>query len=258
MEEKIEKKIKEIIEESGNTFHFEVVDFLRKKDWGVLISPYYSDSISNKSREVDIIAEKDFLIENELEDKTGLIRVRFFIECKYIKKEIVFWFDKKDTEKALKKLVNSTLLKPSTVNTAIENHRCFKEEDVAKLFSSSQDKLQENEPIYRALNQSLNSMISYTDINPVTKLPRRKLPVEETVDYPIILCNSFDKFYKSDTSGISDNFQLEINYAYRYNDKNLHDYFLIEIVDFDKFDNFLEKLEKTDIEAFRQAAMRYN
>lgn len=253
MEKKTEEKIEKIIEESGNTFHFEVVDFLRKRDWRVLVSPYYTDSISNKSREVDIVAEKEFFIEGIWEEKIGLLGVRFFIECKYIINETIFWFDKKDIERAIEKLINNTLLKPPTENIAIEKHRYLKKEDVAKMFSSSPNKLPENEPIYRALNQSLNSMISYTDINPATKPPRKRLEVKETIDYPLILCNNFDKFYKPDKSKINDNFQLEINYAYKYNDEDLYDYFLVEIVDFSKFDNFLENLEKTDIEAFRMA-----
>lgn len=55
---KDEDPVKQIIENSGNGFHYKVVNFLREKGWVVLVSPYYNDNVTDKQREIDIIAEK--------------------------------------------------------------------------------------------------------------------------------------------------------------------------------------------------------
>ena len=104
---------------------------------------------------------------------------------------------------------------------------------------------------YKALNQSLNAMIYYRNKESIIKLPPgRDGYVLQTVNYPIIICNSFKKLYKVqigsdvDPANISDNFQLEINYAYMTSDgNNRNEYFLIDIINFDSIDSFLEKIK---------------
>jgi hypothetical protein len=51
-------EIEKIIDESGNSFHCKVTNFLKKKGWHTLVSPYYMDGATNKPREIDLIAEK--------------------------------------------------------------------------------------------------------------------------------------------------------------------------------------------------------
>ena len=60
----------------------------------------------------------------------------------------------------------------------------------------------------------------------------------------------FEKLYRVEIgtdvepSNISDNFQLEINYAYMTsNGNNRNEYFLIDILNFDLIENFLDKIE---------------
>ncbi len=51
---------------------------------------------------------------------------------------------------------------------------------------------------------------------------------------------------------IEDNFQLEVNYAYvDQNRNNRNDYFLIDVVSFDRLDFFLNQIE-SDIDAIFQ------
>lgn len=103
---KKKESIKELIEKSGNNFHYEVVKFLRNKEWTVLISPYYNDNISDKPREIDIIAEKKFDIKDDFGYAwIATLNVRLFIECKYISKPVALWFDKKDKEMATKRVI---------------------------------------------------------------------------------------------------------------------------------------------------------
>lgn len=246
-----EKKdaIKDIIEKSGNTFHSKVVKFLREKGWSVLISPYYNDNITDKPREIDIIAEKAIKIEHFIENQyIGTFCERLFIECKYISKEIVFWFDNKDEEKAKNRITADTPLKyPNEIND--HHYSTNKEKKVAKLFASNPDKSQDNEIIYKALNQSLNAMIYYKNTPSITSTERTTNL--SPVNYPLILCNEFDKLYKTDLekdgeySKIEENFQLEVNYAYLNKYKSsIPDYFLIDIIDFNKLDKFLKVLDE--------------
>ena len=56
------EKVKELIINSGNNFHCKVHNYLVGKNWAVLVSPYYNDNISEKPREIDLIAEKAFVV----------------------------------------------------------------------------------------------------------------------------------------------------------------------------------------------------
>ncbi len=50
---------------------------------------------------------------------------------------------------------------------------------------------------------------------------------------------------ETDPTQITENFQLEVNYAYKnYNQRNINEYFLIDIVSFQLVDEFLNALEK--------------
>ncbi len=255
------KNIKDLIDKSGNNFHFEVVNFLRKEGWEVLISPYYNDNISDKPREIDIIAEKAFDVKSRTVKKPepeliGTLNVKLFIECKYINKEIVFWFDEKNQEEAMKRIVKDIPLESGFIkieqNSNIYEHHYLKEIPVAKLSASNVDKTQENEIIYKALNQSLNAMVYYKNTSSIIPENKRGI-ILRTVNYPIILCSSFDKFYRvgigeKEYLKIDQNFQLEVNYAYLDKEKNSQtEYFLIDIVDIDKLELFLKDDIETDI-----------
>lgn len=254
---KVKDPIRDLIEKSGNNFHYQVVNFLRQKGWFVSISPYYNDNIGNKSREIDIVAERQFDIKNHFGKYNGVVFVRLFIECKFINKPVVFWFDEINNDMVIKKIMEITLLNPE--NTLIKTHHYFKNNQVAKLFTSSSDKMQDNELIYKAFIQSLNAMLYYRSNRSI--IPKGNLKPTDTkkkLEYPIIICNSFKNFFKvnpDDKKGyleLDGNFLLEVNYAYP--DETGYatsDYFLIDIVNFEKLDNFLKELEETDIKIIR-------
>ncbi len=254
MNEKSRDKIQEIIEASGNNFHSNVIKFLRENQWNVLISPYYNDYASDKAREIDIIAEKTFEVKERLfGEPKGWLNIRFIIECKYINAETVFWFDAKDKKRAEESLVRNTPLKKD--NSYTQEHHYMQGERVAKLFSSKKDKDLSNEPIYKAINQSLNAMIYFRHEPPIQRHDRRIL---RTVCYPIIILNDFEKIFsinigESKHSNIVDKFfQLEINYAYLDTDKhNMNEYFLIDVINFSHLDDFLNEIQTKDIKAIK-------
>lgn len=251
--------IKDLIEKSSNNFHYQVVDFLRGKGWFVLISPYYNDNITDKPREIDIIAENYYEVKDDISNLgVGTLHTIFFIECKYINKPIAFWFDKKNKDKAIKRITDDTPLQPPDKNGLIEQHHYLVNEEVAKLFSSTPDKQPGNEIIYKAINQSLNAMVYYRDTDSILPQKNRFRNIMRIINYPLILCNNFDSIYRVDKTAengyvkITDDFQLEVNYAYLdTNKKSRDEYFLIDVVELNKFDAFLKKLEETDIKAIK-------
>ena len=244
-------KVKAIIAQSGNTFHCKVLKYLQDKGWTVLISPYYNDNVSNKPREIDLIAEKAFDAKDSFfREFIGTVNVKLFIECKYISQKTVFWFHDKDKQKAEELVTQTTPLQTDNVFTA-DHHYLGKVDRVAKLFSDERKKSAESEIFYKALNQSLNAMVYYRNRESIIKLPKgRKGKIIKTVNYPVIVCNSFENLYRveidthADPSNIAENFQLEVNYAYMAsNGSNINEYFLIDILNFDLFDGFLEQIE---------------
>ncbi len=244
-------KVKEIIEKSGNTFHFKVLKYLQEKGWTVLISPYYNDNASGKPREIDLIAEKAF----KASGKPGqvgafnyTINIRLFIECKYIRPKSVFWFHDKDTAKTIELLIKTTPFKQH--DDLMEDHRYVGEvNDVAKLFADDSTKSSDNEIFYKALNQSLNAMVYYRHKQSIIKPKGRGTVVKRIVNYPVIVCNNFENLYRveidtdTDPSNITEDFLLEVNYAFMTPDGTPKDeYFLIDILNFESLDSFLGKI----------------
>ncbi len=243
------KEIEKIIQNSGNNFHCRVSNFFNSKNWTTLISPYYTDIVTDKPREIDIIAENEYPLLNHFGRKAGTVNISLNIECKYLSKETVFWFDKKDTYKA-----NEWILKNTPHQEIIrsrDKHRYLNtNEKVAKLFASSNKPSSENEMFYKALNQCLNAMVYNRRSDSIIQR-NQSTKVLKTIEYPVIICNSFEKLYRveidddSKISKIQDNFQIEVNYAYLdFNQKRRREYFLIDVIDFNKTDEFLDVLQK--------------
>jgi len=261
MAKKIPKNsVEEIVKKSGNSFHYQVVNFLRSYGWTVSISPYYNDNLTDKPREIDIIAERGFDAQIFGQSK-GTVNVKLFIECKYINTDIVFWFDSVNKESLVKRMMDDTGLQSPSTNVMINEHRFMAVNSVAKLFASKVDKLQENEIIYKALNQSLNAMVYYK--NSSTIIPKNASRVQKilkTLNYPVIICNDFSRLHKVDfgtedqPQTITDNFQLEVNYAYFNKDKmNISEYFIIDVVSFEKLKDFLSEIENKEVKVVSEA-----
>jgi hypothetical protein len=254
MDKKSNDKVKKIIESSGNNFHSNVVKYLREHEWKVLISPYYNDNTSDKAREIDIIAEKSYEFKDFVGSVKGWLTLRLIVECKYINKVTVFWFDDKDRKNAEEIIVRDTPLRRD--NRYTEKHHYMKKGKVAKLFSSEKNKDLSNEQMYKAVNQCLNAMIYFRrEERPMLLQHPRNL---EKICYPVIILNDFEKIYRinigeSNYSKITDKFfQMEIYYAYLDDNRNsMNEYFLIDVVDFSHMDDFLNDIETRDIESIK-------
>jgi hypothetical protein len=239
-----------IIKNSGNSFHLQVVDFLRANDWTVQISPYYTDNLTDKPREIDILTEKIFPFPNAWSSGPFEIGCQCYVECKYISKPIVFWFDKKDRNQSLQFSREKFHLGEN--NSLPERSRYADDTvTVAKLFAGGDgNALPENDIIFKAINQVLGAYIP-SRRNGLKLLPSSQYrKTKPLLVYPIIICNSFDKFFRVNPGELKEpvsmkdetSFFLEVNYAYKDKvDSEQRDYFLIDVVNFFKMDDFLNK-----------------
>ncbi len=75
--------------------------------------------------------------------------------------------------------------------------------------------------------------------------------VKVTVNYPVILCNSFEKCFRVDMEketepvAADERLLLELNYAYiNSNERNMSEYFLVDVVALDQLPGFLGAIEQ--------------
>lgn len=239
--------VKKIVSESGNSFHCKVANAFREKGWATLMSSYYIDTATDKAREIDLIAEKAYAIPNNFGQSPKSIRVRLYIECKYINQHVVFWFDSRDDKKAREWIYSNT---PFTKgNTFTKEHHHLKPDSlVAKLFASESKRNEDNDPIFRALNQCLNGLIHNRRSEPLIPAKGTEQIVHH-LNYPVIICSDFKTFYRTDIpknknpEKIIGNFLLEVNYAFVDRDKARRDYFLVDLVEYASLDAFFSALD---------------
>jgi hypothetical protein len=239
-------KISNLVKKSGNNFHAKVARWLSDDNWHVVVSPYYMDQTQNKAREIDLIAEKLWPVKDNMFGRhVGDVVIRLFIECKFIPSYSVFWFAEKDQQSAKDLVCTGGPFRADNIYTD-RHHYLAQSPKVAKLFATSADKAQENEPFYKALNQALNAMVSMrgqqVSIPKLKKSSRKSCTI---IEFPVVVCSSFEKMYsvdfytESDPEAIKDNFQLEVRYAYidRLGNKR-NEYFLLDFVEFAQLEKY--------------------
>lgn len=234
--------IKKIIEESGHEFENKVVLILEKNGWSCLHPSHYTDKITGKAREADIIAKKEFSIYDyqNLENipKENKILIKLFISCKFINNKIMFGFRKKNINEAMKLVKEQLSLNDEDLNrnlSVLQFHHYIKEKSVAKY----NDQKGNRDLVYNAWEESINSFL-------YSPLEDDEHEYREVYKFPIVVVNNFDNFYKRDNSKdgylkIENNFQFEIFYAIPINDYSERKYFLIDFISVDKLENFLKE-----------------
>jgi hypothetical protein len=243
--------VTKLVRDSGNNFHAKVARWLSDKDWHVVVSPYYMDQTQNKAREIDLIAEKLWPVNDLFDRRIDDVAVRLFIECKFVPAHSVFWFADKDQVSAQELVCASGPYRAENMYTN-KHHYLAQSPKVAKLFATSASKAPENEPFYKALSQVLNAMVSMRG-QPVSvpALKKSQRSPRAVIEFPVVVCSSFDQIYyvdfykESQPELIKDNFQLEVRYAYfdRHN-KQRDDYFLLDFVEYSQLEKFAEVIDE--------------
>jgi hypothetical protein len=244
------KKITDLIQSSGNTFHSKVARWFSDNGWHVVVSPYYMDQAHSKAREIDLVAEKLWPVTDAFGHPKDDIAVRLFIECKFISSDAVFWFANKDRASALKVVCANGVFRENNRYTE-DHHYLAGSPRVAKLFATDNAKAPENEPFYKALNQALNAMTSMSGYPVTIPAAQRGRNPRVILEYPVVVCSSFDRMFAVDFDAdspprpIGTNFQLEVRYAYiDRQQRQRNDYFLLDFVAFDKLEDFQGAIDK--------------
>lgn len=206
------------------------------------------DQAQSKAREIDLIAEKSVSIRDHFGKLMGNGVVRLCIECKFIAATSVFWFTDKDTVSAQELVCRSGKSLRDSAYT--NNHHYLSTcQSVAKIFQT-ESKSQEQEPIYKALNQVLSAHVNMRK-RPLADPSLRTSSggIRFLLNYPVVVCSDFSRLYRTEffedaePVTISDNFQLEVQYAFAESTGSVKDeYFLIDFVAFELLDDFLEKV----------------
>lgn len=236
--------------ESGNNFQCRVAAYFRDRQWAVALSPYYVDPSTDKPREADLIVEHTFPVPQVWNTNAPQsIRLRLFIECKYVTQGTVFWFDHLDHARAREWIHTNTCIIPDHIYTN-HHHYLSLGGRVAKLFATEKAKGDDNDPVFKAVNQCLSGFIGNR-----TRPPRISLRTDHEIihqlNYPLVMCSSFDDFfYRVDVTPtatpepLQSHFALEVDYAYPSTSRGLvREYFLVDVVAFDQIDKFIGLLE---------------
>lgn len=248
-------EIKRLIENSGNNFHVKVAKWFQENDWHVIVSPYYMDQSQNKAREIDLIVEKPFPVHDNFGDRTiGKMFVRLFVECKYINQESVFWFTERNKISAENCVRMNSPFKENKNYYSVHHYLADEHQTVAKLFSSKSGRTQENDPFYKALNQVINGMVSMRSRR--ISIPTKNYPDCDgegmsRFQYPLVVCNSFDKIFRVDFDSLDkpskqeDGFLFEIQYAYIDQGRRMrNEHFLVDFIEYEGLDVFSNVLKK--------------
>lgn len=255
----VPREVVEFASSTGNSFQSKVVEKFRRGDWYTKVSPYYLDAATNRAREIDLVAEKVWNVGSLHAEVGSRLHMKLFVECKYVPEATVFWFDAKDEAAASEWLVQNTPL-PSPSNTYTSRHHYLAGEPaVAKLFGTRQNRDTDREAMYKALNQALHAMVYLRRRR--SNIPRddRDRVPSYVIELPVIVVSTFANLFRvdigdEDVRPISENFLLEVNYAYLDTDGNdRNEYFLVDVVSLDKLDAFFAALE-SDAEAMKPFA----
>jgi hypothetical protein len=260
------------VDENGNDFHYQVADFFETKGWSVNRSPYYIDLRTQKSREIDIIAQKKWPVIEKFRQKSAGILVRLFIECKWILPSVSLHFNFIDNNKDLAERLarNNNILRernhPPPLTDMSKDppriHHYLQQNEVARNCACVLSKGGNKDIFYEAWDQALHALIYYKN----QLQQQRWVPVDVdfndepiyTIDYPVVVFNSFNTFHKRDwnsqtSTPMMDNFLWSVEYSYSETSRNQEQIrrredFLVDITSFPTLENFLVHLERNDIE----------
>ena len=247
----IPSTVTQLIDSSGNNFHAKVARWFHANGWHVVVSPYYMDQTQSKARELDLVVEKLWPIRDMWGGPHGDVAVRLFVECKFIASEAVFWMAPKNIAAAKALVCRSSPFREDKTYTD-KHHYLATCPEVAKIFTSNNSKTQENEPFYKALNQALNATVALR-LQPPThpSLAGRRRGTLVTLEYPVVVCSSFSQLYavdfleESPATQVTENFQIEVQYAYLdKSGSSRDDYFLLDVVDFDQLPVYEDRVSK--------------
>ena len=246
----IPSEVQALIDSSGNNFHSKVAQWFMANGWHLQVSPYYLDQTQQKAREIDLIAERSWAFKDGFGRHQGYVVVRLYIECKFVPSHAVFWFAEKSKREAAELVHSFSGFTPNNSYT-LKHHYLAQSERVAKLFTSSQSRLQETDLFYKALNQILSAYAAFRYQPAASGSPSERLHGKIVLlTFPVVVCSSFEKIFAADFLGQFEpsqqdqNFQLEVRYAYgESSGAPKNEYFLVDFASYNNLSQFTQAIE---------------
>lgn len=239
--------LQKAIRASGNNLHLKVINLL-EKNWQVEVSPYYVDDITDKPREIDIIASRTIFLTGFPWKKTsGDFKVFLYIECKHFKNDIAFWvFKNKEPGNLLKTFSISDHSKP-TASGGINHYFTDK---VCKLSTS----VNEDKDILDALLGPIKALIDHRE-NDKPKGVFYPISVYEGIRGIYLINNSDDLNNLKNLNPVK-NAIAELTYSYKGRRNNNYyqqkEKFAVDIVGLDYLEKLLKAIEK-EVEFIRRS-----
>ncbi len=195
----MKKELKEAIKYSGNNLHLAVVEFLDGLKWETDLSAYYCDDITDKPREIDIIASKDIFYVNSGPGnpaKEYRFSIYLFIECKNFRNEIAFRMQKNNAEDAKSAIITTIpdadkdVLLKQMISDGCPHH--YLTEKTAKLYDTYKNKNEKTtEEVFNAITQPIKALIfSKNRIHQIKKNGPNK-----AFFYPLVVYYGISGFY---------------------------------------------------------------
>ena len=232
-----------LVKKSGNTLHTKVINVLREASWEVIVSPYYNDDTTDKPREIDIIAQKDYPeYSSFVTSNDSLFRLRLFVECKYVSDDVLIWSDPIDQYWAKKYLAG---LYGQGMGEAYLNSKMFL---TPEGINTQVTKIVESESLHKGLIQSIHSYQYYK-----SSYLGRPVNTDKTIQTSrlFLLVNSYEKIREinipklkdgkvkiSDIQPVENHKTIEINYSYK-GTNGRSEYFLVTLISLKDFKEFL-------------------
>jgi len=203
-------ELKDAIKNSGNNLHLTVVDILEKVGWETDISPYYCDDLTDRPREIDILAtsRRSMSFPNSKKEN-DFYNVVLCIECKHFTQDICFRVF--DNNKDIGKRVLSTQKHNLDIKEAIrmhgrlfDSHHYLSQPKIAKLYEypkKNQGGKNQEDDVFQAITQSVKSTIFF--MNSVQK------GVLGSIFYPVVVYDNIDGLYFMQENRASDDQYLD-------------------------------------------------
>jgi len=194
--------------------------------------PSYVDVVKQKSREIDIVAQKKWSVVENITRQRANIVVRLFVECKWIRPtdSFHFHFIENDRNLAASLARNNNVLRnreyPSLEDMDKEPpriHHYLQVAEVTKNCDIDRSKGGNRDDYFDAWEQALHALLYSKNQSP----RRRFAPVDvecrdeptQIIDYPVVVVNSFATFFKRDwqsksSTPLKDNFIWSVDYSY--------------------------------------------
>lgn len=239
-----EQKIDSIILNNTKDFEINVANILSKRDWVVEPSKFYADLLTKKSREIDIVASKEFRVRCE-DGNSDYFTIRLFIETKSYIPPSVLWFNGVVEEILLRLIGDNNIFRGGVYlgevnNSQYVHHYINNDYNIVNRWQCDKNW---GDVIFDAWNQCLNAFIFFQSHNK---------PKGKFIDFPLVVANFSDNIFGSDKKKVSESFQLGVDYSYSTNEnKKESKYFLIDWIDVNFLDDFLCYIENNDAPIFK-------